>query len=206
MDMYKKTISFKTRESELVLFKPLIFIDLEYITTRYREYGHRAHLQEIIELASIVMGIDYIEKYTKIVKPRLYFKYMNSDSKLKKITLNDIEHGVDLEDVIEYLKIHYKPNETKVISWGGADLFNINNLCNQYGIDFKIYKNDYIDLSQKFRRFYGLTQAVKLQKALNILGIEDLYEKHRALPDTEMLVKIFNKMVSDGFIENNFII
>lgn len=202
----KKKESFKiyTGNAEEITFKPLLFIDFEYITTSYRENGHRAHLQEIIEAAGIHVSDEGYSRFSEIIKPNIYLKQLK-DTQLNKITEDELSKGIELSKLVHIFKEFYKPGVTKIISWGGSDLFNINHLCKVYGIQYHIRKDDYIDLSQKFRRFYNLNQAITLEKALSFVNINDKFEKHRALPDTEMLLRLFDKMVTDGYLDEDLI-
>lgn len=202
----KKKQPFKiyTGSTESLVFKPLLFIDFEYITTSYRENGHRQHLQEIIEAAGILVNSEGYSKFNEIVKPKLFLKSLNN-TELNKITYDEMSKGIELSNLVAIFREFYKPGVTKVISWGGSDLYNLNHLCKVYGIQFHIRKDDYIDLSQKFRRFYNLNQAITLEKALSYVDINEKFDKHRALPDTEMLLRIFDKSVEDGYLDEEFI-
>lgn len=202
----KKKQSFKIYEgnSDSLEFKPLFFIDFEYITTGYRVNGHREHLQEIIEMAGIIIKDDGVAKFNEIIKPKLYLKQINN-SELNKITNDELLKGIELSKAVILFRKYYKPGVTKIISWGGSDLYNLNHLCKVYGIQFHIRKDDYIDLSQKFRRFYNLNQAVTLEKALVFVNINEKFDKHRAMPDTEMLLRLFDKMVEDGYLDEDLI-
>lgn len=186
---------------ESLVFKPLFFIDFEYITTSYRVNKHREHLQEIIEIAGIIIKDDGIACFDKIVKPKFFLKQMCSNTELSKITYDELLKGIDFSKAIYIFRDYYKPGVTKIISWGGSDLYNMNHLCKIHGIQFHIRKDDYIDLSQKFKKFYNLNQAITLEKALIYVNIKEKFEKHRALPDTEMLLRLFDKMVEDGYID-----
>lgn len=206
MKRKSKNKSFKiyTGSTETITFKPLLFIDFEYITTRYRENGHRQHLQEIIEAAGILVNSDGYSKFNEIVRPNLFLKYLTK-TELNKITHDELSKGIDLSKLIGIFRTKYQPGVTKIVSWGGSDLYNLNHLCSVYGFQFHIRKDDYIDLSQKFRRFYNLTQAITLEKALSYIGIEEKFDKHRALPDTEMLLRVFDKMVEEGYLDEEII-
>lgn len=202
----KKTSDFKMYDGDIesLRFKPLIFIDFEYITTSYRQNGHKKYIQEIIEIACIVIKEDGYVKFNNIIKPKLYLN-QSKQTGLSKLTIEDLDKGIDLHKAISFFKEYYKPGVTKVLSWGNCDLYNINNLCRIYGIQFHIRQDDYVDLSQRFRRFYGLTQAITLEKALSLKNIKDDYKKHRALPDTEMLLRLFNTMVEEGYLDTELI-
>lgn len=202
----KKKQSFKIYNGNIddLEFKPLFFIDFEYITTSYRIDGHREHLQEIIEIAGISISSEGCLKLNEIIKPKLYLKQL-TNTQFNKITNDELLKGIDFSKAISLFRDFYKPGITKVISWGGSDLYNMNHLCKVYGIQFHIRKDDYIDLSQKFRRFYNLNQAITLEKALLYVNIHDKFDKHRAMPDTEMLLRVFDKMVEDGYIDEDLI-
>lgn len=201
----KKTdLKIYTGELDTVQFKPLTFVDFEYITTSYRQNGHKKHIQEIVELAGIAVNEDGYVKFSNIIKPKLYLSQSNQKG-LSKITVSDLDKGIELHKAICFFREYYKPGVTKIVSWGNSDLYNINHLCKVYGIQFHIRQDDYIDLSQKFRRFYNFTQAITLEKALSLKNIKDKYIKHRALPDTEMLLRLFNTMVEEGYLDNELI-
>lgn len=200
----KQPLKIYKGSTESLVFKPLLFIDFEYITTSYRDNGHRQHLQEIIEAAGILVNNQGYKTFNEIVKPKLFLKSVNT-AELNKITYDEISKGIELSTLIVIFRQFYIPGITKVISWGSSDLHNLNHLCTLYGIQFHIRKDDYIDLSQKFRRFYKLNQAISLDKALAYLDINDKFDKHRALPDAEMLLRIFDKSVEDGYLDEEFI-
>lgn len=200
----KGSLKIYNGDVDSITFKPLFFIDFEYITASYRDNGHRKHIQEIIEVAAIVLKEDGYIKFNEIVKPKLYLDF-NKKTDFYKIDLDELNKGIELHNVVSFFRLNYKPGVTKIISWGNSDLYNINNLCKIYGIQFHIRKDDYIDLSQKFRRFYDLRQAITLEKALSFKNITDNYKKHRALPDTEMLFELFNSMVEDGYLDEDII-
>lgn len=202
----KKNSSFKIYkgDTDSLIFKPLFFIDFEYITTSYRQNGHRKHLQEIIEMAGIIIKEDGYVTFSEIIRPKIFLN-QSKKTTINKIALDDLDKGIDLHKAISLFREYYKPGVTKIVSWGNSDLYNINHLCKVYGIQFHIRKSDYIDLSQKFRRFYGLTQAITLEKALSLKNINDKYVRHRALPDTEMLLRLFNVMVDEGYLDEEII-
>lgn len=186
-------------------FKTLIFMDLEYITTKFKKNGHREYLQEIVEIALIIKKQNQdIYTYSTIVNPRYYMQYLKTNYIFNKISFEELLNGVDLSKVVYEINKFYEPESTLIIAWGGSDLYTINSLCKKYNIDYSLRKDTYIDLSIKFKNFYKMNQILSLEKSLCYVGINEKYNKHRALPDTEMLFKIFNKMLIDGYKENIF--
>lgn len=179
----------------------LLAIDFEFMTTRIIKNKAKKYLQEIIEIGAVFKGEDDILEFETIVKPRHYIK-----SKHKRVYTiyserfleTEIEKGIDLKEAIEKLKDMYIPKETVWLSWGKSEYDILRAVCKNYKIPMPFLKEDYLDLSLEFKKFYGIKHNISLDKALDFLNITSL-DRHKALPDARALMKIIKKMFMEGY-------
>ncbi|WP_268050853.1 exonuclease domain-containing protein [Clostridium ganghwense] len=179
----------------------LLAIDFEFITTRRIKNKAKKYFQEIVEIGAVFRDEDEVIEFESIIKPRHYIKSKNkhihsiyADRFLEK----EIENGMDLDNAFKELKKLYVPKETIWISWGKAEYDILRTVCRSYSIGMPFLKEDYLDLSIEFKKFYNIQQSLTLDKALNILNIPTL-DRHEALPDARALMKIIKRMFIEGY-------
>ncbi|MCY6355754.1 3'-5' exonuclease [Clostridium sp. ZS2-4] len=180
----------------------LLAIDFEFITTRIVQNKAKKYFQEIVEIGAVLSkDEDETLEFQRIIKPR---QYINSKDKnvhriyAERFTKEQIENGVDLEKAFLELKKIYIPKETIWISWGKSEYDILRTVCKSYEIAIPFLKEDYLDLSIEFKKFYNINQNLSLDKALNILGIPSL-DRHEALPDARVLMQTVKTMLMDGY-------
>ncbi|MCY6484288.1 exonuclease domain-containing protein [Clostridium aestuarii] len=197
-------MSFYLIEEDEFIFVPynLLAIDFEFTTTRFIKNKARKYIQEIVEIGVIYKNDDITKEYTSIIKPRYFTEYKNKNKHnvcAGSFSYGDIEKGIDLSTMFEKIKNMYVKEETIWVSWGKAEYDILKMLCKIYGITLPFLKEDYMDLSLEFRKFYNIKQNISLDKALSLLNIP-IIDRHRALPDARALMNIINKMLVQGYV------
>lgn len=177
----------------------LIFVDLEYLSGEVFFNGESSNIHEIIEIGVFHMRKKGAFRYEKIIKPKLVKKYCKNVKICSKINIDDVYLGVDIEEVLLELHNIVKEFKAKIVCYGNSDIFNILNTSKIYNIDHNLTKNDFIDLSVEFKKFYKLNNTISLSKALKKVNPKGRYSRHRALDDAESLMVLFHFMLSDGF-------
>ncbi|MCD3350328.1 exonuclease domain-containing protein [Clostridium botulinum D/C] len=195
-------MSFYLVKNEELIFVPynLLAIDFEFITTKIIENKAKKYFQEIIEIGAVFKSENLCEKYSKIIKPRYFF---NSKDKSKssyggRFSYADIQNGLELDKVFEDLKKLYVEKETIWMSWGKAEYDILKTVCKKYDVNLPFLKEDYLDLSLEFKKFFNINQNISLDKALTYLDIP-IVNRHYALPDAEALMKIIYVMFQRGY-------
>lgn len=180
----------------------LLAIDFEFITTQIVQNKAKKYFQEIVEIGAVFSkDEDEIIEFERIIKPRYYIRSKNKNVHriyAERFTKEEIENGIDLENAFLELKKIYTPKETIWISWGKAEYDILKTVCKSYEIGMPFLKEDHLDLSIEFKKFYNINQSLSLDKALNILSIPSL-DRHEALPDARALMQIIKRMFIEGY-------
>lgn len=180
----------------------LLTIDFEFITTRIVRNKSKKYFQEIVEIGALLSkDEDETIEFQRIIKPRHYISSKNKNVYriyAERFTKEEIENGIDLEKAFLELKKIYTPKETIWISWGKSEYDILRTVCKNYKIGVPFLKEDYLDLSIEFKKFYNIDQNLTLDKALNILNIPSL-DRHKALPDAKVLMQIIKRMFMEGY-------
>nr|WP_307906019.1 hypothetical protein [Clostridium botulinum] len=96
------------------------------------------------------------------------------------------------------MKKLYVEKETIWMSWGKAEYDILKTVCKKYDVNLPFLKEDYLDLSLEFKKFFNINQNISLDKALTYLDIP-IVNRHYALPDAEALMKIIYVMFQRGY-------
>lgn len=180
----------------------LLAIDFEFITTRIVQNKAKKYFQEIVEIGAVLnKDEDETIEFQWIIKPRHYISSKNKNLHriyAERFTKEEIENGIDLENAFLQLKKIYTPKETLWISWGKSEYDILRTVCKSYGLGVPFLKEDHLDLSIEFKKFYNFDQNLTLDKALNLLNIPSL-DRHEALPDARVLMQIIKKMFMEGY-------
>lgn len=196
-------MSFYIIDEDDMIFVPfdILAIDFEFVSTRIIRNKAKRYLQEIVEIGAVLKCDSAEMEYSTIVKPKNFIECKYKENKCvyaKRFTIEDINNGISLLDAIESLEQYYTPCETAWISWGKVEYRMLKRLCESYKFKVSFLYDDYIDLSEEFRRFYNLSYKVSLDKALNMMDIE-ASGRHLALADSKLLLKIACKMFKEGY-------
>lgn len=193
----------KEHTQNFLLKKNLIFLDAEFITTKFKQNRQRRYMQEIVEIGAVIKNScsGDLDNYSSIVKPKLYLKCLNSNNLFTKFSFQELSSGKDLHEVLLDISKYYNKHESIVLTWGCTDFYSISMLCKKYGIQNIFNKDDYIDLSYEFKKLYKLKQEVSLDKAIKQLNLNKIENRHRAHSDANALLYIYEQMVIDGFVD-----
>ncbi|GAA0177342.1 hypothetical protein SH2C18_05940 [Clostridium sediminicola] len=196
-------MSFYIIDKDDMIFIPfdILAIDFEFVSTRIIKNKAKRYLQEIVEIGAILKSDLGEFEYTTIVKPKNFIECREKENKCiyaSRFSMDEINNGISLMEAIDNLEEYYTPNETVWISWGIVEYRILKNLCESYRFKVPFLYDDYLDLSEEFRRFYNLSHKVSLDKALNMLHIKSSI-RHFALEDSKLLLKILHKMFIEGY-------
>ncbi|KYH28541.1 MULTISPECIES: 3'-5' exonuclease [Clostridium] len=185
----------------------IMAVDFEFVTTRIIDNKAKKYFQEIVEIGAVQKSENLVIEYSRIIKPRYFMSSSNKHQSIYggRISFQDIKNGIDISEAFKDMEKMYIPKETIWISWGRSEYDILKNVCATYNITMPFLKEDYLDLSIEFRKFYKLKQNISLDRALNFLNIP-IENRHIALPDARLVMKIAENMLINGYeIEEKFI-
>lgn len=179
----------------------ILAIDFEFVSTRIIKNKAKRYLQEIVEIGAVLKSDLGEFEYSTIVKPKNFIECKDKENKCiyaNRFSLDEINNGISVIEAMENLEQYYTPYETVWISWGKVEYRILKNLCESYRFKVPFLYEDYLDLSEEFRKFYNLSHKVSLDKALNMLHIKYSI-RHFALEDSKLLLNILYKMFKEGY-------
>lgn len=187
-------------------FENYLVFDFEF-TTHDTPIGRpRGFFQEIIEVGAVLMAMpDYniIDRYQTFVKPRIFPKLSPICKEITMIAQEDVDKGIALSDMLDKLSELYVKGKTGLVAWGESDREVIADNCKRYKIDCPFNWNDYVDLSNEYKKFYGHPRRISLKHAIDERGIERKGFYHLALDDAENTALLAMRMLSEGWVAAN---
>lgn len=195
-------MSFYLIDEGRLIFVPynIMAVDFEFVTTKIIENRAKKFFQEIIEIGVVQRSENSTKEYNSIIKARYFIAAKNKHQSIYggRFSFEDMEKGLDLSEAFEAIKDIYVPRETIWMSWGRAEYDILKRVCNNYKLAIPFLKEDYLDLSIEFKKFYNMKQNVSLDKALSFLNIP-IKDRHNALPDAKSVIEIAYRMFIEGY-------
>ncbi|MFU0825349.1 exonuclease [Clostridium sp.] len=202
-------MSFYLLSDDNLVFVPynIMAVDFEFVTTRIIDNKAKKYFQEIVEIGAVQKSENLVNEYSKIIKPRYFMSSPNKHQSIYggRLSFEEIENGIDISEAFKDMEELYIPKETIWISWGRSEYDILKKVCAVYNITMPFLKEDYLDLSAEFKKFYKLKQNASLDRALSILNIP-IENRHIALPDARLVMRIAENMLINGYeLEERFI-
>lgn len=176
--------------------------DFEF-TTFQGTYGRpRAFFPEIIEAGAILLEppeYECTEPYQVFVKPRYFPKLTEECRNITLIHQKDVDTGISFEAMLTALAEYYQPGVTFFAAWGNADRDVIHNACLRYKLPCPFSWEDYIDLAEEYKTFYGFERCHSLKHALEERKITQKGLSHLALDDAINAAQVMLRMIGDGW-------
>ena len=115
------------------------------------------------------------------------------------IRQEDVDGGVDLEEMIAELLKWYRPGKTFFVAWGEADRLVLQEQCKRYKIEYPFILDDYLDLAVAYRDFYELPRRRSLKDAITEQNIESHGFWHMAINDAANTAKLLQHLLKAGW-------
>lgn len=182
--------------------RKFLVADFEF-TTFHGTYGRpRAFFPEIIEAGAVLLeppGYECTKPYQVFVKPRYFRKLTEECRNITLIAQKDVDSGISFEAMLAALTEYYQPGATFFAAWGNADRDVIHNACLRYKLPCPFSWDDYIDLAEEYKLFYGFERCHSLKHALEERQITQKGLSHLALDDAINAAQVMLHMIADGW-------
>lgn len=176
-----------------------IFLDFEF-TTYEKQEAPPGFFHEVIEVGMITLKAgEWVDEFSSFVKPESFPQLSPKIRELTGIQQHQVDEGITFHRMIDRLQQHYVPNETTFVTWGNMDITALRRNCRERKVPFplSVKLEDWLDLSQAYRHFYGYEQTPSLWKALEACGLKEEKQSHRALDDSLATLYVYEKMKQD---------
>lgn len=176
-------------------------MDLEWNTAYSNRCGR--YINEIIEIGAVKLNEnrEIISTFSSFVKPQIEKKLHSRVKILTNITNDDIRDSKDFLTVIDSFCDWIGDDRTIFLSWGNMDIrVLIDNFSYSKGISNIPFIDYYVDLQDYCMDMLKLpkSQQLGLNNAADALNINlDNFILHRALTDSEISAKCFNKLYNE---------
>lgn len=185
-------------------------MDLEWNTAFSNKIGK--HINEIIEIGAVKLNDkrEIISTFSSFVKPHIEKKLHSRVKHLTNISNDDVKKSDDFVTVIDRFCEWAGEGETVFLSWGNMDIrVLIDNLKYFKGISKIPFIKYYVDLQDFCMEMMKLpkSQQLGLNNAADALNINlDEFILHRALTDSEISAKCFDKLYKEDDFTNKVIV
>ncbi|MTH55529.1 3'-5' exonuclease KapD [Bacillus mangrovi] len=173
--------------------KPLLFIDFEFSMP---ETGYKGFYAEIIEAGLVFCKNGKIEKeFSSFVTPVKGKRLTERCKSFLGITQEQVDQGISFAELTGLLAQLDRPK--KVVTWGNMDMRVLRMNCEKNGCPFPFEKDELIDLSMEYKKFFGDRNQTGLWKAVEEYGKKGTGQHHRALDDAMTTMKIYKLVEKD---------
>jgi sporulation inhibitor KapD len=189
-------------EKVITLNREYIVVDFEF-TTYTKPVGRpRAFFSEIIEVGAVVVvppeGI-FAATFQGFVQPRFFPRIAENAAEFSMISKADLDAGMQFDAMVTKLSQTYRPGQTYLVGWGDADWTVLDTACFRYNVRNPFHFNDYLNLAEEYRQYFGKDKTPSLKNALEEQAITMEGFWHMALNDATHTAKLMVKMVSLGW-------
>ncbi len=160
----------------------------------------RGYFNEIIEVGAVKVGEDLriLDRFEAQIRPVVSKKLSGIVTDLTNITAEDLEDGTTFAKMVKRLTRWIGNEEAVLLTWSTTDLLVLMENCRFfYGQQEIPFLQNYMDFQAYAQGRMGITdgQQLGLARAGEMLGIpEDELSLHRALDDTILTARIFQKV------------
>ena len=185
-----------------MLKQKYLVVDFEF-TTYDKPVGRpRAFFSEILECGAVLTGPpDFLpdEKFQTFVQPRFFPQLAGDSQQFAMIRQEDLDAGMAFEAMVSELAGMYQPGMTYIAAWGDADWEVLSTACSRYKVANPFLFEDYLDVAQEYRIFYGHNRTQSLKDALAAQSLQPGGFLHTALEDASVTAKLIAVMVAAGW-------
>ncbi|PGM56565.1 3'-5' exonuclease KapD [Bacillus sp. AFS053548] len=173
-----------------------LFIDFEFTMPDGKSKGIK-FFPEIIEVGFVSVINDEINQtYSSFVKP-LQFPTLSSRCKrFLNISQENVDHGIQLNELGEILNEATKNYRTTVITWGNMDMRVLKHNCEAANLSFPIH-GEVRDLCLEYKTFFGNQNQTGLWNAMKEYGKDGTGNHHKALDDALTTYHIYKLVEKD---------
>ncbi len=149
---------------------------------------------EIIDIGAVKVDKDFniIDEFSILIKPFIYKRLHPYVSKLTNYTMKDFKNATTFEDAYNKF-LQFIGDEPYVFCvWGESDINILYKNIIYFHLNYKQITKNFINLQPIVSKHlnYG-APVISLQKACELLGIEETYPYHTAISDTKYTTDIF---------------
>lgn len=158
---------------------------------------------EIIQIGAIKLDRDlnYIDNFSRYIKPRVYSRVSPFISELTGITTEQLMKEKEFEDVYEDF-LQFIGGMYPFCIWGMSDIRIMFKNIDYHKIDNKSMPRSYINLQPYASKFLGIStkKLLGLEYTLEELNIDTKYRFHNAVNDAFYTAEIFKKIYNPSII------
>jgi 3'-5' exoribonuclease 1 len=156
-------------------------------------------VQETIEIGAVLLNpFGEVEgKFARFIRPTVNPILSHFCRELTNITQEQVNRARPFAEVIDDFMVWadmYDDEDYCLCSWGGFDRRQLAADCALHRLNAD-WTRKHANLKDQYQRLKRLRQPRGLVNALDAEGFDFDGQPHRALPDAENLVKIFNKYI-----------
>lgn len=181
-------------------------LDLEWNGAYSRRL--KRFINEIIEFGAVRVDehMNIIDTFEALIRPQVGKKISGKISTLTSITDDDLEDGLLFMQAVS--RFGKWARGAVIMTWGTSDILSLIENCQYFcGNDRIPFLNRYADLQAYCEQMLqaGGGQQMGLSTAAELLGIdENGFDHHRALGDSLMELRCFQKLYRPGSLEPFF--
>lgn len=175
-----------------------IVVDFEWNQSPYGKSASNKRLPfEIIEIGAVKLDEDgrEIDRFSEVIKPKVYRKMHHVTKSLTGITEKDLNHGARFPKVLEDFML-WCGKDYMFCTWGNLDLLELQRNMKFYHLENLLPGPiKYYNVQKLFRIFYDEENSVmSLEHAIDYFRMEKKKDFHRAICDAEYTAAIFAGM------------
>ena len=173
-----------------------VILDLEWNGTYCKRL--KSFMNEIIEFGAVKVDKDLnvIDTFEALVRPQVGKKISGKIKTLTSITNEDLKDGMQFMQAVSKFKKWC--GDAVLMTWGTSDILVLTENCKYFSGDERIpFLKWYVDLQSYCEKMldYDHTKQIGLSTAAQLLNIdEEKYDHHRALGDSLLSLKCFQKL------------
>ncbi|MGD6817387.1 3'-5' exonuclease KapD [Metabacillus sp. 84] len=175
--------------------KPLLFIDFEFSMPDGNS-GYKGFYAEIIEAGLVFFKNGKTDKeFSQFVTPVKGKRLTERCKNFLGITQAQVDQGISFHELIRVLSELDTPK--KVVTWGNMDMKVLRMNCEKNQCPFPFHRDEFLDLSMEYKKFFGDRNQTGLWKAVEEYGKKGTGQHHRALDDALTTMKIYKLIEKD---------
>ncbi len=172
--------------------KNKLFLDLEMSMHPY--HFQKDFVQEIIQAGYVLVDENdqVIQKYMAFIKPARHKKLTKRTLKFLDLSQDDVDKGIEFETFYNHFIQLLNDYQPAVIVWGKNDHLALNETAEVNDLPAVSETTRFVNLLNLHKNIFRLKNDLGLLKAYNLYGHESDDQRHDALEDAQMTMKIFN--------------
>lgn len=181
-----------------------VILDLEWNGAYSKRL--KGFINEIIEFGAVKVDeqLNIIDTFEALIRPQVGKKISGKIKTLTSITNEDLEGGLQFMQAVS--RFGKWARDAVIMTWGTSDILALIENCRYFcGSDRIPFLNSYVDLQAYCEHFLPSekNQQMGLSTAAILLGIdEDGFDHHRALGDSLLTLRCFQKLYDPKSLES----